>query len=58
MTAGIVEIGDREVTLDDVWRCDLAKLNGWARVKDNTAGEEDFVEGDEASDGSSSGDED
>lgn len=51
---GIVEIGDREVTLDDLWKLDLVKLDGWRRVKDNTVGREDF-EG--AGDGSSDSDE-
>jgi hypothetical protein len=31
--------------LDDLWKLDLAKLDGWMMVKDNTAGKEDFEEG-------------
>lgn len=42
LRAGIVEIGDREITLDDIWRVDLAKRNGWVLVKDNSAGAADF----------------
>ena len=26
---GLLEVGDREVTLDDLWRLDLRKRNGW-----------------------------
>ena len=37
-----------QVTLDDLWRLDLAKLDGWENIKDNTAGKEEFEE--EASD--------
>lgn len=32
-----------QVTLDDMWKLDLNKLNGWTCVKDNTAGAEDFM---------------
>ena len=39
---GCVEIGDKEVTLDDLWALDLAKLDGWQMVKDNTVGQADF----------------
>ena len=35
-----------QVTLDDLWKLDLAKLDGWQMVKDNTAGKADFDEGD------------
>jgi hypothetical protein len=31
-----------QVTLDDLWKLDLVKLDGWHMVKDNTAGQEDF----------------
>lgn len=44
----------RQVTLDDLWRLDLAKLDGWHMVKDNTAGKADFEAGDAASSGESS----
>lgn len=33
-----------DVTLDDLWSLDLSKLNGWRCVKENTEGEEAFVE--------------
>ena len=44
-----------QVTLDDMWSLDLVKLNGWTLVKDNTAGQEEFVDG-PAADSESSGD--
>ncbi len=31
-----------DVTLDDIWRLDLAKLDGWQCVQENTQGEEIF----------------
>jgi hypothetical protein len=47
---GTVEVGSREITLDDVWRLDLAKLDGWVLVRGNSAGDELFkAEGDESS---------
>eukprot|EP00877_Chromochloris_zofingiensis_P007071 jgi/Chrzof1/2617/Cz11g22180.t1 len=42
LLGGIVEIGDKEITLDDMWCLDLAKLDGWQLVKENTVGEEHF----------------
>ena len=30
------------MTLDDLWRLDLLKLDGWACVRENSAGEEVF----------------
>lgn len=39
---GIVEVGEKEVTLDDVWSLDLAKLDGWCMIKENTCGEAAF----------------
>lgn len=38
-----------QVTLDDLWKLDLVKLDGWCMVKDNTAGQDDFKEAAEAS---------
>ena len=38
-----------QVTLDDLWKVDLVKLDGWQMVKDNTAGQDDFKEDAEAS---------
>jgi len=35
-------VGDKEITLDDMWRLDLAKLDGWHLVQENTVGEEVF----------------
>lgn len=48
LAGGIVEIGSKEITLDDMWCLDLVKLDGWDCVKGNTVGEEMF-----AADGSS-----
>jgi hypothetical protein len=31
-----------QITLDDLWKLDLVKLDGWQMVKDNTAGKADF----------------
>ncbi|GBG00053.1 hypothetical protein Rsub_12797 [Raphidocelis subcapitata] len=42
LLGGTVEIGEREITLDDMWRLDLAKLDGWTLVQENTVGEEVF----------------
>lgn len=42
LQGGIVEVGEKEITLDDMWRLDLAKLDGWQLVKENTVGEEIF----------------
>jgi hypothetical protein len=27
-----MEVGDKEITLDDLWTLDLAKLDGWTEV--------------------------
>ena len=40
---GIVELGEREITLDDLWALDLAKMDGWSLLQGNTAGEELFA---------------
>lgn len=29
LLGGIIEIGDKEVTLDDMWSLDLVKMDGW-----------------------------
>lgn len=34
-----------QVTLDDLWSLDVVKLSGWQLVQDNSAGREDFAEG-------------
>jgi hypothetical protein len=44
LMGGIVEVGEREITLDDMWALDLAKLDGWQQLRENSAGEELFVE--------------
>jgi hypothetical protein len=45
LLGGTVELGDREVTLDDLWALDLSKLDGWALVHANSVGEELFAAG-------------
>lgn len=47
---GIVEVGTKEVTLDDMWALDLAKLDGWQLLKENTSGEEVLAAGAAGSD--------
>lgn len=42
MLGGMVEIEHTDVVLDDLWALDLAKLEGWRCVKENSAGEEVF----------------
>lgn len=37
-----MEVGESEVTLDDMWSLDLVKLDGWQLIKENTMGEEVF----------------
>ncbi len=44
LMGGIVEVGEKEITLDDMWSLDLAKLDGWQVLRENTIGEEMFVE--------------
>jgi len=41
-----VQIAHTDVTLDDIWSLDLAKLNGWQSVSENTAGEDAFKDED------------
>lgn len=41
---GTVELGQKEITLDDLWRLDLVKLDGWSMVKGNSVGDELFNE--------------
>lgn len=65
---GIVEVGrgekTREVTLDDMWALDLAKLEGWRCVRLHSVAEDQFKEdgavssGDEGMDGSSEDEDD
>lgn len=42
LLGGVVEVGESEITLDDMWSLDLVKLDGWNLVKENTVGEEVF----------------
>ena len=35
---GAVQLVLTDVTLDDLWRLDLKKLQGWECINDNTAG--------------------
>eukprot|EP00879_Flechtneria_rotunda_P026279 GHRR01028011.1.p1 GENE.GHRR01028011.1~~GHRR01028011.1.p1 ORF type:complete len:302 (+),score=148.67 GHRR01028011.1:202-1107(+) len=42
LLGGVVEVGESEITLDDMWCLDLVKLDGWQLVKENTVGEEVF----------------
>ena len=56
LLGGIVEIGEQEITLDDMWTLDLVKMDGWELIKENTGGEEVFRRA-EAAALTSSGDE-
>lgn len=49
LSSGIVEIGDKEITLDDMWCLDLVKLDGWTMVRGNSVGEELFQAGSDSS---------
>lgn len=40
-----LQVAHTDVVLDDIWTFDLAKLDGWKCVKENTQGEEAFKEG-------------
>ena len=40
LLGGIVEVARTDVVLDDLWSLNLAKLDGWTPVAENTAGEE------------------
>ncbi|KAK9845440.1 hypothetical protein WJX81_006475 [Elliptochloris bilobata] len=42
LLGGVVEVAHTDVTLDDLWCLDLAKLDGWRCVRANTAGEDAF----------------
>ncbi len=39
------QVEHTDVTLDDLWALDLAKLDGWRCVRANTAGEDAFRDG-------------
>ncbi|KAG2454221.1 hypothetical protein HYH02_001255 [Chlamydomonas schloesseri] len=40
LLGGTVEVGSKEITLDDMWCLDAVKLDGWQLVRENTVGEE------------------
>ena len=40
--AGVRQVAHTDVTLDDLWSLDLARLDGWRCVRANTAGEDAF----------------
>ncbi|PNW78421.1 hypothetical protein CHLRE_09g398200v5 [Chlamydomonas reinhardtii] len=40
LLGGTVEIGSKEITLDDMWCLDAVKLDGWQLIRENTVGEE------------------
>ena len=52
------QIETKDVTLDDVWSLDLAKLDSWRCVRENTAGETAFREMGEGEDAEGSDDDD
>ena len=39
-----MEIMDKEITLDDIWRLSLKNYDGWHCIKSNTVGEDIFKE--------------
>lgn len=39
------QVGHADVVLDDLWCLDLARLDGWNCVKENTEGEHAFKDG-------------
>ncbi|KAL3147670.1 hypothetical protein ABBQ32_002423 [Trebouxia sp. C0010 RCD-2024] len=54
---GMVEITSNDIALDDLWALDLAKLDGWRCIKENTSGDvKDAFDSDSSSDGSATGD--
>lgn len=44
LLGGQVEVAHTDIVLDDLWYLDLAKLDGWKCVRENTVGEEAFRE--------------
>ena len=54
----VTQVAHTDVTLDDVWSLDLVKLNGWRCVKENTEGDEAFVDEDWETDEGEEQDED
>eukprot|EP00873_Tetraselmis_striata_P018332 jgi/Tetstr1/438596/TSEL_027147.t1 len=54
---GIVELGDKEITLDDLWSLDLVKLQAWKLVKEVSVPEQEFGELVHSSEGEDEGEE-
>lgn len=53
----VLQITSNDISLDDLWALDLAKLDGWRCIKENTSGDvKDTLDSDSSSDGSASGD--
>ena len=46
----LMQIALADIQLDDLWSLDLAKLDGWKCLKENTAGGEEELEHSEGSD--------
>jgi hypothetical protein len=46
-----LQVGAKEITLDDMWALDVQKLDGWQLVRENTVGEEVFKQAAAAGDG-------
>ena len=44
-TSDGAQIGDKEITLDDVWSLDLNKLHHWRLVKEVSVPEQEFKTG-------------
>ena len=38
------QVAHTDITLDDLWALDLAKLDGWVCIQPNTAGDDVFEE--------------
>ena len=53
-----MQISLTDVTLDDIWKLDLNKLDGWTCVKENSAGEDAFRDPDDSEEGEEKADSD
>ena len=51
-----MQISLADVTLDDIWKLDLNKLDGWTCVKENTAGDDAIREPEDSDDDGPGGD--
>jgi len=56
MYGGMVEFGDTEITFDDLWRLDLAKLAGWECVHAGSVTKEQLRAAAEAAGGAAGAD--